>query len=72
VPHTTFTLCLHTTPPTPRPNSQAGHLKRCLSCTIDYLTSSQTLFLDSYNGLIREQRARLLIAADRKGTERET
>lgn len=72
-----FALCNHTTPPTPVPKaplnkntgSYPGH---CQSCDIRYHRSAESMILGLYNGKIRDQAARLLIAKERKGTERES
>src|SRR5256885_15770895 len=71
-----FALCTHTTPPTPPPkaplNKATGSYPgQCLTCDISYFRSSESMILGLYNGMIRDQKARLLIAKERKGTERE-
>jgi hypothetical protein len=71
-----FALCAHTTPPTPVPKaplnkvtgSYPGH---CQACDISYHRSSESMIIGLYNGKIRDQSARLLIAKRRKGTELE-
>jgi hypothetical protein len=71
-----FTLCTHQTPPTPVPkaalNTVAGSYPgHCQACDISYRRSSESMILGLYNGKIRDQNARLLIAKKRKGTDRE-
>lgn len=69
-----FTLCGHTTPPTPVPKTLLTNVTgfypgRCQTCDISYSRSSESMILGLYNGQIRDQNARLLIARKRKGTE---
>ena len=44
---------------------------RCQPCDISYSRSSEKMILELYNGKIRDQKARLLIAKERKGTDEE-
>jgi hypothetical protein len=71
-----FTACTHTTPPTPAPKvllnkTGTSYSGRCQACDISYHRSSENMVLELYNGKIRDQKARLLIAKERKGKERE-
>lgn len=69
-----FTVCSHTTPSTPFPAQKPTTSTfpfRCLPCDISHHTLQQNQFLETYNSLIRDQKARLLIAADREGTNRQ-
>jgi hypothetical protein len=75
-----FITCGHFFPPAPllgiQPNAGTNSTSpnysfRCLSCDIAHRNTQQSLTLETYNGLIDDQKGRLLIAAERKGTERE-
>ena len=71
-----FATCAHTTPPAPGPKvvlneTGTSYSGRCQACDIFYHRSSENMVLGLYNGKIHDQKARLLIAKERKGTENE-
>jgi hypothetical protein len=72
-----FTLCNHTTPPTPRPalppprTAPPSYAHWCLSCDASTRLAAQSLILDAYNGSIYDQACRLRIALARRGTPEE-
>ena len=75
-----FTTCQHFSPPCPLPgikptagirSTSPNFAFRCLLCDVSHRETQQAIILDTYNGSIHDQRGRLLIAAERKGTSRE-